>query len=119
MIPRPQHLGDRAPFPFDRSGIVRIFEKPRFEALLLTAGSRAHYPGKQPNASVDEHHRAKLAAGQDIVADRHRLDRAGLEDSLVETLEAAAQDDRPLAFRQLADTALRQRRAPWRHRQHW
>src|SRR5919106_2855702 len=106
MIPRPQHLGDRAPFPFDRSGIVRIVEKPRFEALLLTAGSRAHYPGKQPNASVKQHHRAKLAAGEDIVADRHWLDGARLEDALVEPLEPAAQDDRPLPLRQPADAAL-------------
>src|SRR5687768_13189321 len=103
MIPRPQHLGDRAPFPFDRSGIVRIFEKPRFEALLLTAGSRAHYPGKQPNASVKQHHRADLAAGEHIVADRYRFDRARLEDPLVESFEATAEDDRPLALGQLAD----------------
>ena len=34
MIPRSQHFGDRAPFPFDRSGIMRIFEQPRFEALV-------------------------------------------------------------------------------------
>src|ERR671912_1933874 len=96
MIPRPQHLGDRAPFPFNRSGIVRIFEKPRFEALFLTAGGRAHYPGKQPNASVKQHHRAQLAARQDIVADRDGLDGPGLEDTLVKSFEAAAQDDRAL-----------------------
>ena len=32
MIPRSQHFGDRAPFPFDRSGIVRIFEEAVLEA---------------------------------------------------------------------------------------
>src|SRR3712207_9106357 len=40
MIPRPQHLGDRAPFPCHWSGIVRIFEKPLVEALFLSAGGR-------------------------------------------------------------------------------
>ena len=33
MIPRSQHLGDRAPFPFYMSGIMRIFEQPRFEGF--------------------------------------------------------------------------------------
>src|SRR6476661_10580300 len=90
MIPRPQHFGDRAPFPFNRSGIVRIFEKPRLEALLLSAGRRAHYPGEQPYASVEDDHCAKLSAGEDIVADRDRFDGPSFEDSLVESLEAAA-----------------------------
>ena len=81
MIPRPQHFGDRAPFPFFRSGIVRIFEKPRLEALLLSAGGRAHYPGKQPHASIEDDHRAKLSARQDIVADRRPVRAAALRKS--------------------------------------
>jgi hypothetical protein len=103
MIPRSQHFGDRASFPVNWSGIVRIFEKPRLEALLLTAGGRAHYPGEQSNASVEDRHRAKLAAREDIVADRDGFDVARLEDALVETLEAAAEQDNPLACRQIAD----------------
>src|SRR5215218_862526 len=97
MIPRSQHFGDRAPFPVYWSGIMRIFEKPRLEAFLLSAGGRAHYPGEQANASVEDDHGAKLAAGQDIVADRHLFDAARLENPLVESLEAAAQQDHPLA----------------------
>ena len=97
MIPRPQHFGDRAPFPCNRPGIVRIFEEPRLEALLLSAGGRAHYPGKQPHASIEDDHRAELTAGEHIVADRHRFERPRFEDSLVESLEAAAQEDHALA----------------------
>src|SRR6185503_14076525 len=93
MIPRPQHLGDRAPFPCDWSGIMRIFEKPRFEAFLLSAGGRAHYPGQQANASIEQDHRAELAAREDIVADADGFEVAGLEDALVETLEPAAEQD--------------------------
>src|SRR3954463_1844636 len=85
MIPRPQHLGDRAPFPCHWSGIVRIFEKPLVEALFLSAGGRAHYPGEQPYASIEDHHCAELTAGQHIVADADRLDRPRVEDPLVET----------------------------------
>jgi hypothetical protein len=69
---------------------MRVFEKPRFEALVHTAVGGAHYAGKQPNASIEQDHRAKLSARQDLVADGHGLDRAGLEDALVEAFEAAA-----------------------------
>src|SRR3954469_19663964 len=106
MIPRPQHFGDRAPFPCDWSGIVRIFEKPRFEALFLSAGGRAHYPGEQPYASVEDHHRAELAAGEDIVANGDGFERASAEDPFVEALEAAAEEDDALACCQLANKLL-------------
>src|SRR5215210_4058340 len=97
MIPRPQHFGDRAPFPCDWSGIVRIFEKPVVEALFLSAGGRAHYPGKQPHASIEDHHRTELSAREHIIADRDRLERARVEDPLIETLEAAGEEDHALA----------------------
>src|SRR3954463_10187037 len=97
MIPRPQHFGDRAPFPCHWSGIVRIFQETFVEALLLTAGGRAHYPGKQSHASVEDNHRAKLSARQHIVADGDRFEAPRLEDPLVETLEAAAKQDHSIA----------------------
>src|SRR4030095_5038873 len=103
MIPRSQHFGDRAPFPVNWSGIMRIFEKPRLEAFLLSAGGRAHCPGEEANASVEDHHRAKLAAGENIVADRDRFEVTRLEDPLVEALEAPAEQDHSFARRQLAD----------------
>src|SRR3546814_18395087 len=71
MIPRSQHFGDRAPFPCDGPGIVRIFEQNVFERFVVPARSRAHYAGKQPNASVEQQQRAHLAARQDDVAHRH------------------------------------------------
>src|SRR6476469_5538027 len=96
MIPRPQHFGDRAPFPCYRPGIVRIFQETLLEALLLSAGGRAHYPGEQPYASVEDHHRAKLSAREDVVADRYLLDRPPVEDPLVESLETPAQQNEAL-----------------------
>src|SRR5690349_11357451 len=106
MIPRSQHFGDRAPFPLYRSGIVRIFEKPLIEAFLLSAGGRAHYPGKQAHASIKDDHRAELSAGEDIVADRDGFEGARIEDSLIESLEAAAEKDHAVARRELADSGL-------------
>src|SRR3954467_8471268 len=99
MIPRPQHFGDRAPFPLYRSGIVRIFQETLLEALLLSAGGRAHYPGKQAHASIEDDHRAKLPAGKDISAPGGGFELASLEDPLVESLEAAAQQDQAFARR--------------------
>src|SRR4051794_8033020 len=93
MIPRPQHFGDRASFPCHWSGIVRIFQETLLEALLLSAGGRAHYPGEQPYASIEAAHRADLSAGQHIVADGHQFDRPGVEDPLVKPLEAAAEQN--------------------------
>src|SRR5215212_144319 len=100
MIPRPQHFGDRAPFPCNRPGIVRIFEKPLLEALFLSAGGRAHYPGEQPYASIEDDHRANLSAGEHIIPDRHRFEGPRLEDSLVKSLEATAQKDDSFSRRQ-------------------
>src|SRR4051812_4303090 len=102
MIPRPQHFGDRAPFPCNRPGIVRIFQETLLEALLLSAGGRAHYPGKQPHASIEDDHRPKLSAGEHIVADAHRFETARLEDPLVESLESATEQDHAVAGRKLA-----------------
>src|SRR3954451_2161222 len=106
MIPRSQHFGDRAPFPYDRSGIMRIFEKPAFEALLLTAGGRAHYPGEQPNASIEEDQSRRLAARKHIVADRHRNDRPRLEQALVHPFETAAENGDAGAGGELANMIL-------------
>src|SRR6266404_620588 len=90
MIPRPQHVGDRAPFPCHWSGIMRIFQETLLEALLLSAGGRAHYPGEEPYASVEDHHRAKLAAREDVIPDRHGFEAPRLEDSFIESFETAA-----------------------------
>src|SRR5919107_817836 len=117
MIPRSQHFGDRAPFPNLRSGIVRIFQETLLEALLLSAGGRAHYPGKQPHASIEDNHGPELAGGEHIIAKRYRLDVAGVEDPLVETLEPAAEKDHALARRKLADASLCQRLPARRERQ--
>src|SRR3712207_1149460 len=102
MIPRSQHFGDRAPFPQLRSGIMRVFEETGFEAFLVTARSRAHYAGKQPNASIEEDERGRLAAREHIVADRDGDDRPGLEQALVDAFETAAEDRHALARREFA-----------------
>ena len=117
MIPRSQHFGDPAPFPFKRSGIMRIFEEAAFKAFLLSAGRRAHYPGEQPNASVEQDESRRLAARKHIVPDRDRDNGPGLEQALVNAFEAPAQDRHARASRKLAHLRLGQRLAARRHRQ--
>src|SRR5690348_3710305 len=117
MIPRPQHFGDRASFPFNGSGIVRIFQEPGFEALLLSAGGRAHYPGEQPYASIEDHHRPDLSAGEHVIPDRDLFDGPCVEDSLVKSLEAAAEENDALAIGEITDALLCQRSAAWGQRE--
>src|SRR3546814_6621592 len=52
VIPRSQHFRDRAPFPQGGAGVLRVFKKASLKAFLLTARSRAHYAGNEPDASV-------------------------------------------------------------------
>ena len=112
MIPRSQHLRDRAPFPFEWSGILRVLEQPFFEGFLGPAQRRAHYAGEQANASIENGERGRLSAGEDDVAERDLLDlRTRLEQALVEALEAAAEDGHAGARRELADALLRDQRA--------
>src|SRR4051812_24695076 len=118
MIPRSQHLRDRAPFPRRRSGEMRIFEQPRLEALVLTAFGRAHYAGEQPDASIEKRKSGDLAAGEDVIADRQRLDLARLEQPLVDPLEAAAEDDCAGSSRKGAYLGLVEWPAARGHRQH-
>ena len=47
----------------------------------------------QPHARLDRHHRRRLAAGEDRVADGDLLEPAGVEHPLVHPLEPAAEDD--------------------------
>src|SRR3954470_6373980 len=102
MIPRSQHFRDPAPFPFKWSGVMRIFEQPLFEALVISAGSRAHYSGKQPNASIEEGQSGDFAAGKYIISDRYGQDRPRLEQPFVDSFEPAAQDRDPRPGGELA-----------------
>jgi hypothetical protein len=96
---------------------MRIFEKPVLEALFLSAGGRAHYPGEQPNASVEEDERSDLAAGEDVVPDGDGDYGSGLEQALVYPLETAAQDRDPRASGEIADEGLGERLAAGSHRE--
>ena len=53
MIPRPQHFGDRAPFPVYRSGIVRIFEQP----LVRSSPPLRWRPRPLPREAASRKHR--------------------------------------------------------------
>ena len=94
-----------------REAPVSKLSSSPLEAAPITPGSSLTQASR-----ID--HRAELSAGEHIVADRHRFEGARFEDSLVESLEAAAEQDDPLAGRELAHAGLRQRSAARRQREH-
>ena len=108
MIPRSQHFRDRAPFPHCGPGIVRILKEAVLERLFSPTGSRAHYAGKQPNASIEEHERGRLPTRKHDIADGDFLHGPACEDAFIETFETAAQQDDAGAVRKLADAGLRE-----------
>ena len=83
--------GTAPPLPLGRPGVVRVFQQPGGEALLLGAVRRAHHAGQQPHAGIQQHQRRQLAAGQHVVADADLLGAARVEHALVDALVAAAQ----------------------------
>ena len=80
-----------AALPLRRPGVVRVFQQPGAETLLLGAGRRAHHAGQQPHAGVQQHQRRQLAAGQHVVADADLLSAARVDHALVDALVAPAQ----------------------------
>ena len=94
-----------------------MFQKLRLEALVEARLVVAHDAGQKPDHRVEQHHRGDLAAGQHIVADRDFAQAPPLDDPLVDALEAAADDQRPLARRERADEILGQRPATRAHQQ--
>lgn len=116
MIPRSQHFRDRAPFPFLRSGILRVFDEAVFVALFDSAIGRAHYAGEQANASVEYGERGRFSAREDDIGQADLFDlRESFENPLVEAFEPAAQYSDAGTLRDLADARLTDRLAARRH----
>ena len=97
---------------------MRMLEQSFLEGLLGSAIGRAHYAGKQADASIEYGERRRLPARQHYVRQAHLLNVASLENPLVETLEPAAQDRDPRPGRKLANAGLRDWPPAWRHREH-
>ena len=70
VIARQQRLGNGAPLPFARAGVMGIFEQAGLETLLVARLDLAHHAGDQPHAGVEHRQRGDLAARQHVVADR-------------------------------------------------
>ena len=95
---------------------MRVFQKPLLEALIIPATSRAHYAGKQPNASIEYGQSGGFSAGENDIGEAHLLDlRPGLKNALVKALEPAAQDGNAGAAGDLSDARLRDGFAARRH----
>ncbi len=78
------------PFPDLGTRVVGVFEQVAGEALLVERGGPADHPGQQAHAGVEQRDRRRLAAGQHDVAEADLLQRARLDDPLIDPFEAAA-----------------------------
>src|SRR5713226_4028484 len=117
MVAGGQHLRDRTPLPQLRPGILRVFEKALGEAFLLARRLLAHDPRQEPDAGVQQDESRDLPAREHVVADRDLLELATLDHTLVDALEAAAEDDGAGPFGQRFDLGLRERNSTWAHHQ--
>ncbi len=62
MIARHQRVGNRAPKPRLRPGVMWVFEKAFGEAFLGERVGRADDTGQQPHTGVDQRDRRGFAA---------------------------------------------------------
>ncbi len=76
--PDGQDLRDRPALEHLRAGVLRVFQQPVGEALLVRRDRLAHDAWKQPDAGVEQHQRRDLAARQHVIADRDLLRGRGL-----------------------------------------
>ncbi len=72
-------------------GIVRVFEKPAFETLVLAGRLFAHDPRQKPDHGIEERQSRRFPARKDEIPEADLLHLAGLDDPLVEPLEAPAE----------------------------
>ena len=72
---------------------MRVFEETVLKRLFITTQGRAHYAGKQPNASIEQHQSAHFPPGKHDITHRHLLNlRSGFEQALVKPFESPAKN---------------------------
>ena len=91
MVARQQHIRHTPPVPLGGPCIVRVFQQPPRETLLLGARRRPHHPGQQPHHASSNTSAAGSPAGKHVVADADLLQRPGLDHPLVHALVPPAQ----------------------------
>ena len=118
MIAKISTARSRAP-QFLWPGVCGCSSRPFSETLFVARHRIAHDARQQPHDRVEQNQRRRLAAGQDIVADRNLLQGTRLDHPLVDAFEAAADDQCTRPNRQLAHLGLRQRPSARAHQQPW
>ena len=87
---------------------MRVFKQSGRKTLLLARRLLAHDAGQEPDAGVDQGHRADLAAGQNVIANGDFLEPAGFDQALVNPFEASAQDEHTRAYGQRLGPPMRE-----------
>jgi len=112
VVPGKQNLRDRQPPEFRRARILRVFEQPRRVRLVDARFIAAEHARQQPDDRIGHHHRRKISAGQDEIAQRKLPVDRELNRSFINSLVVAGDHDQMLMLRQLAGGRLRESLAP-------
>ena len=115
MVARYEHLRYRAPLPQLGAGILRILEQALCEALLSQRLTASYHARDESHAGVDQRDRRGLPTGEDEVAEAQFLDPPRLQHTLVNPLEATANQGHPWHCSKLADPLLIEPASPRRH----
>ncbi len=75
--------------------VVRVFEKPAFETLVLAGRLFAHDPRQQPDNGIEKRQSRRFPAGKHEIPEAHLLHLPRLDDPLVEPLEPPAHERDP------------------------
>src|SRR6266446_10334639 len=111
MVAGGQDGGNLRAFKALRPCVMGIFEQSPLETFLGPGVIGAHDAWKQPDAGLDQRHGGDLAARKHEIAERNLLHAPRLDDALVQTLEAAAEEDGARPFREFAHAFLGQGRS--------
>ena len=80
----------------DRARVMRAVQQPVLETVLNRRLGVVEHAVAQPGNRIDQHRRREFTAGKHVVTDRDFLVDLGLDQALVHTLVAAAQQHEPI-----------------------
>lgn len=97
MVTGHQNIGDFAPFPFGRAGVLGMFQKAGRKAFLLGGGLIAQNAWDQAHGGVNQRLGRQFAAGHDKIPQRNLLDTVMFQNALIDTFEAATKKRHAIA----------------------
>lgn len=115
VIAGQKHFWNALSFVLTRPRVLRVLQKPAFEAIVGDGAFVSDHSGKKPRDDIGEYHRGKFATGQDVIADGDFFVDTKLDKALVDAFVVSADDDEIVKARQLLGLLLREKPSLRRH----